>query len=228
MIMRDFWGYIKNEEYSIGCTGQSVYVYDNKLNELARFKDLKYAYLPVFIPCKEQFIVKSTEGRIAVYSLKELRLLKKFKTSEVTYSQDDGCCFSSNGNTFYNIERHVNNCRQRMSIYDTENFELKYRLFEKEDQLDLLCVEYDERKEVCVLLGFMNENNKQKGYAFVAEINEQGLHNITEIEDEKTYTYIEEYKRMEMYGFTKKELALYGYEDASHFCRKVRLYDYLK
>ena len=104
MIMRDFWGYIKNEEYSIGCTGQSVYVYDNKLNELARFKDLKYAYLPVFIPCKEQFIVKSTEGRIAVYSLKELRLLKKFKTSEVTYSQDDGCCFSSNGNTFYNID----------------------------------------------------------------------------------------------------------------------------
>jgi hypothetical protein len=41
--MKRFWSYIENEQFAVGCTGQTVYVYDKSGTELARFKDLKYA-----------------------------------------------------------------------------------------------------------------------------------------------------------------------------------------
>ena len=46
--MKNFWSYIENGKYSIGCTGQTVYVYDQNGTELAKFKDLPYAYKAAF------------------------------------------------------------------------------------------------------------------------------------------------------------------------------------
>lgn len=63
--MRKFVSYIKNEKYAIGCTGGTVYVYDANGNELAKFKDIRYGYDPMFNPVKNEFIVKSTEGRFS-------------------------------------------------------------------------------------------------------------------------------------------------------------------
>ena len=37
-----FWSLISNGEYTVGTTGQTVYVYDSNNTELAKFKDLKY------------------------------------------------------------------------------------------------------------------------------------------------------------------------------------------
>ena len=60
--MPQFWSYIGNDQFNIGCTGQTVYVYDKAGKELARFKDLIYAYLPVLSPRGDSFVVKTTEG----------------------------------------------------------------------------------------------------------------------------------------------------------------------
>ena len=87
--MKNFLGYASNGEYSVGCTGQTVYLFNKDGNELAKFKDLKYAYSPIISPDGKIFVVKSTEGRIAVYSLESVSLIKKFRFSKVNGSQDD-------------------------------------------------------------------------------------------------------------------------------------------
>ncbi len=42
--MKNFWGYIKNNRFAIGCTGQTVYVYDDRGNEL---KSLVILNMPI-------------------------------------------------------------------------------------------------------------------------------------------------------------------------------------
>lgn len=48
--MPRFYSYISNGKYSVGCTGQTVYIYNTNGIELAKFKDLPYAYLSVISP----------------------------------------------------------------------------------------------------------------------------------------------------------------------------------
>ena len=36
--MKKFWGYVSNNEFSVGCTGQTVFLYDKDGNELGKFK----------------------------------------------------------------------------------------------------------------------------------------------------------------------------------------------
>lgn len=84
--MAKFWSYISNGTYSVGCTGGSVYVYDKNGAELAKFKDMPYAYWPCFSPKGDIFVVKSTAGRLAVYSLDSQSLIKKipfFKSGQL-------------------------------------------------------------------------------------------------------------------------------------------------
>ena len=71
--MRNFISYIKNDKYAIGCTGQTVYVYDSEGTEIAKFKDLPYAYTSAFSPNGDIFVIKTTEGRLAIYSLETLK-----------------------------------------------------------------------------------------------------------------------------------------------------------
>ncbi len=105
---RRFWGIAGNEHYSVGCTGQTVCLCDASGAELAVCKDLKYAYTPMFSPKGDPFIVKSTGGWLAVYSLDPPRLVKKFKFSPPGAVQDEGC--RSNGSTkkITAIYRHTN------------------------------------------------------------------------------------------------------------------------
>jgi len=39
--MKKFWSYITNGTYSVGCTGRTVYVYDNAGNEIEKLKWIK-------------------------------------------------------------------------------------------------------------------------------------------------------------------------------------------
>ena len=48
--MKKFWSYIENDKYGVGCTGQTVYLYDKNGTELKTFKDLPYAYKSAFSP----------------------------------------------------------------------------------------------------------------------------------------------------------------------------------
>lgn len=43
--MRKFWGFYKNESYSVGCNGSTVYIYDSTGTELAKFRDFPYLIL---------------------------------------------------------------------------------------------------------------------------------------------------------------------------------------
>ena len=122
VVLPRFVSYISNGTYDIGCTGQTVYVYDKYGAELAKFKDLIYAYYSAISPRGDMFVVKSTDGRIAVYSLKTLSLIKKFRFSNVNYAQDDGSCFSADGKYFINIERQNDDLHSAISVYDTSDF----------------------------------------------------------------------------------------------------------
>ena len=200
--MPSFWSFITNDKYAVGCTRQTVYVYDNSNNELARFKDMKYAYTPIFCPGHSIFIVKSTEGNIAVYSLDKMKLAKKFRFSKRDAAQDDGFCFSKNGEYFYNIERHIDDRTTCLSIYETSNFSRVSQLFLLEP-FELCHIEYDDIKSGLFVLGYRFKEKQSHMDCFVAAFEDSGLKNITEITPEK-YEYALGYKRLEIMGFTEK------------------------
>ena len=126
--MPRFYNIIENENFQIGCTGETVWVLDKSDTVLAKFKDLSYAYRAAISPRGDLLAVKGGQGRLAIYSLKELSLIKKFRFSKVNYGQDDGFCFSSDGKYLLNIERHDDDLHSAISVYDTADFSLVSRV----------------------------------------------------------------------------------------------------
>ena len=87
--MRRFWSFYQNEPYQVGCSGRTVYIYDKAGNELAKFRDIPYAYTAAFMPGKNIIAVKSTEGRLGFYDLDSLCLLKRITITRIG-AQDEG------------------------------------------------------------------------------------------------------------------------------------------
>lgn len=201
--MKNFWGYIKNEQYAIGCTGQTVYVMDSFGHVLAKFKDIKYGYKPMFCPNHNMFVVKSTAGELAVYSLDKMNLITKFRFSKVDGAQDDGFCFSKDGNNFYNIERHVDSCKTCLSIYRTSDFRRIKQLFLDDSSTVLDSIEYDFDKDNINVLGFMRDDSGVFDYGFAALLKDESLHNVTKLAND-VYEYISGFKHIELFGFTSK------------------------
>lgn len=131
--MAKFCSIVENDQYKIGCTGQTVWVWDKNDILLAKFKDLIYAYKAAISPLADIFVVKDAMGRLAVYSLKTLSLIKKFRYSKVNYSQDDGFCFSGDGKFFLNIERQGDDLHTAISVYNVSDFSLVSRIFQGEN-----------------------------------------------------------------------------------------------
>ncbi len=201
--MPSFWSFIGNEKYNIGCTGQTVYVYDKSGNELARFKDLPYAYDAVISPRGDIFVVKTTEGRMAVYSFEPPALIKKFRYSKVD-SQGDNFCFSPDGAELYSIERHVHDCRTALSIYDTENFSLKRRILGDDEKLMLCAIEYCEATDEYFLLGFFRDEEGSASEFFISKLKDDKLCDYVYITSDEYYFYTS-YIDLRMSGFTKKK-----------------------
>ncbi len=202
--MKSFYSLVSNGEYSIGCTGQTVYVFDKNAAEIARFKDLTYAYDCAISPKGDIFVVRTTEGRIAVYSLSELCLVKKFRFSDVAESQDDNFFFSSDGELLYNVERHIDSCKTALSVYDTKDFSLIKRLFSDNHDMVLTCGEYDSATETVYLTGFFRK--KRSGVAFnffVAKLENEEVSDIRYVSREE-HDYCVSYKKLEMSGFAEK------------------------
>lgn len=166
-----FWSLISNGEHIVGCTGQTVYVYDINNNLLAKFPKHKYVYTAAFSPAGDMFAVKSVEGYLAFYSLEDYTLLKKFRFSKVDGSQDDGYCFNSDGTEFYNIERQINSCRTALSIYSTTDFSMKKQLFLENSNIVLQQIEYDYETDCFYIMGFFrrDKDNPNIRY-FVAKL----------------------------------------------------------
>ncbi len=227
--MPKFWGCIKNQDYTIGCTGQTVYVYGKDGQELTKFKDIKYGYKPMFCPSKNVFIVKSTAGMVAAYSLDRLELIKKYRFSKVDGAQDDGFCFSGDGKLFYNIERHIDSLHTRISIYDTEKFELCTQLFTEEEAPKLSYIEYDKERSTYFVIGFNRKSDSTIPNKFIGELSGNKLINLRELSDDK-YDFINGYKSLQLFGFTEKakewsSLKYRGYDLSDIELTKVHLWD---
>lgn len=199
--MKKFWGYTTNGEFSVGCTGQTVYLYDKNGNELGKFKDIIYGYTPMISPDGTLFVVKSTQGRLAVYSLETLSLIKKFRFSKVDGSQDDGFCFSPDGKMFFNVERQKDALHSAISIYDTTDFSLANQILLGEDMM-LDHIEFDEKTNAYYLLGFMRNANRVIDCGFVAKYEDGKIKNITAI-SKNEYDFYRRYKSLQLYGFTE-------------------------
>lgn len=236
--MKKFWGYIENDRYAVGCTGQTTYVYDRAGRELAKFrKDILYAYTPVFCPGKDVFVVKAAEGRMAVYSLEKMALIKKFRFG---YAGSHGCCFSPDGNFFYNIEEIDEDALDSvLSVYETENFTRLKILFAEDKRLVLNYIEYDSRRNSYFVLGYRRIMGRVDGkpeqcdlFRFVAEFKDETLIRETEISEE-TWWFLSDYKHLELLGFTEQAkewsaLRCKGYDLNDIQNEKHHLADYIK
>ena len=225
--MKKFWSYTENEKYGVGCTGQTVYLYDKKGAELAKFKDLPYAYKSAFSPTGNIFIVKTTEGRIAVYSLETLSLIKKFRYSKVDCAQDNGFCFSPDGKYFINVECQGDSLHSAISIYDTSDFTKISQLL-LGDKMTVSHVEfvYGEYQ----VLGFMRGDDGVLFDCYVGKFVNNEINDI-QIISEQEHDFYCDYLNLKLMGFTEKayewrhfEVSLDKLRNANHSLAK--LWDY--
>ena len=197
--MKKFRAYISNGKYSVGTTGQTVYLFDENDNEINRFQDLTYAYTPMFSPDGNLFVVKSTEGRLAVYSLETFSLMKKFRFSKVDGAQDEGFCFSPDGKYFINIELQGDDVHSAVSVYNTEDFSRVSQLL-LEDRVMLNHIEFDYNTNEYYVLGV---DHGDVIHGLVAKYKDNSVVDKIEIA-ESEYDFYRSYMALKMSGFTEK------------------------
>ncbi len=208
--MKKFWSYISNEQYSVGCTGGTVYIYDKEGTEIAKFKDVQYGYNPVISPRGDILVVKSTEGKLAVYSLETMSLIKKFRFSKVDGAQDDGYCFSADGKYFYNVERQGASTNSAISTYETTEFKRVCMCLENDEITEPKYIEADLGGEIFVL-GFLRGKEGVLRCGFVAKLVNDRLEGLIEI-PENVYDYYSNFKSLELNGFTGKAKQWSGFK----------------
>lgn len=203
--MRKFWTYISNGEYSVGCTGATVYVYDKDSIELARFKNFPYGYHAVFCPGKNLIAVKSTDLYLGFYNLDSLKLEKKIlvgknkrKSKE---TQDAGCCFSPDGKFFINLEVNEDfHCS--IVVYDTNSFE-EIERYDFKNDISFDVIEYSQRESCYLVLGYWRL--EEENVYFISKFSEGKIFDVKKLEEER-YEYIFWYKEVEGSGFTEKSI----------------------
>jgi len=201
--MRNFWSYVSNDKYAIGCTGQTVHVYDCAGIEIAKFSDIKYAYTAMFCPQSNLFVIRSTTVWFAFYSLDTLQLIKKMRMRiPNSQPQDEGFCFSPDGKHFMNIE-YQDNLTTDLVIYNMEDFREESRIFAS----DPVVLSHIERSDSSFyyLIGFRRGQDGIIDYPFIAKFDGVKIVDLKEI-DEQNYDYIHWYKSLELSGFTRKSI----------------------
>ncbi len=212
-MAKKFWTYLKTNKYDIGLTSKTTYIFDKNGNEKAKFADLSYGNNGLVSPDQKTLVVKSTDGRIAIYSLEELKLIKKFRFSKEDGSQDDNLIFSPDGKYLLNIERHGSSFDTALTIYDTNDFSPVERLFENDNEHVLSVIEYDEAStDYYILACSRNPIGKQIDKCFVAKLVNKRLEEMRYV-DESTFMFFTIAKQVEFAGFTEeayKWLFLFG------------------
>lgn len=204
--MRKFWGFYDNGKYRVGCNGATVYVYDQNNNELARFKDIAYAYKGKFVPNTNIIVIKSTGNYLAIYDLDELKLLKKILVTRIG-AQDEGFAFSPDGKYLYNIEKPKDSTETQLAEYNTNDFSASKIYFSDRKDLVLSDLEFDKETGMCYILGFMRDKEGVYDYGIIGQFLDGEIVNVKKLK-EKEYDYIYEYKEWERTGFTEKALNL--------------------
>ena len=198
-----FVSLIANDRYQIGCTGQTVYVLDPAGNELAKFRDMDYAYYPALHPGGEMAAVYSNLGIMAVYSLSELRLIRSFRVSARKDTQTDRVpCFSPDGQYLYHIEgRKGDSLNSRLSVYSTVDWHPVVRLFEGGQKTVFQCMEFDQESSCLYLAGYFR---KERGLDFfVARLADQSLQDVRPL-DPLTSIFCTSVIGLKQSGFTNQ------------------------
>ncbi len=201
--MRDYWSLIGNDRYEIGCTGQTVFLLDKKGTEIAKFRDLNYAYDAAVSPRGDLFVVNSSEGILAVYSLAPPALRKKFRYSKADWGGSDSFCFSSDGNEFFSIEPFQSDLKTSLAVYDTGSFTLKKRILYEDDLLVLDFIENDRESGDFFLLGYYRNADGVASKYYVGKLKDDELSDIIEV-PQKTHWFYLFFCRLRAHGFTEK------------------------
>jgi hypothetical protein len=211
--MRNYWSLVTNGKFSIGCTGRTVYLLDRQGAEISKFKDLPYAYVPGISPRGDIFVVKTTEGRLAVYSFSPPALIRKFRYSKVDGCQDDNFCFSSDGSKFFNIERQIDNLKTALSIYDTKDFSLKKRILDKDFSCVLTGIDLETKTETIFLLGYIRNEEGVASEFFVGKLNceTDAIDDIVSI-TKNEHDFYRRCISLKMSGFSAKSYQLYHFD----------------
>ena len=199
---KSFVSLISNEKYQIACTGQTVYVLDSAGNELTKFKDMTYAYYPALHPKGDTAAVFSNTGVMSVYSLAELRLIRKFRVSAMNDTETDRIpCFSPDGQYLYHIEgRKGDVLNSRLSVYSTADYQPVLRLFEQGQKTVFSCMEFDQETGILFLLGCFRQKNSND--FFVAKLNGQSLQDVRPL-NRYTYDFYQCAMYLKQCGFTE-------------------------
>ena len=203
-MAKKFWTFIGNDKYDIGLTGSTVYVYDKNGTELAAFKDLTYAYNAVISPLGDIFVVKTTDGRMAIYSFEPLKLIKKFRFSKIDGGQDENMLFSPDGKYFYSIESHTKTSKTLLAKYKTDDFSLVCQLFSERELFRLSVIEYNKNTDCYYVLGILySPETKMANTWFVAKLVDDELVDMRYItEGERDFGNA--VNRLKVMGYTEK------------------------
>jgi len=197
---KSFWTYISNGKHSIGSTGGMVYVYDDEGVELAKFKDMNYAYELAFFPDGERFVARSNEGLIAVYDLRTLRLIKKFRYGKAKDPHDGNLCVSADGKYIYVVVYTFDEKKKKpytwIDVYETESFTLVESLF-KGKEFYFTEIEWGEEQNVFYALVY-----KRRG-CVIARC-KGDCADFLSISDGICHRY-RNYKHWQLSGFTPKQ-----------------------
>lgn len=203
--MRSFEGYATNGKFSVGCSGASVYIYDQEGNELKRFKDFPYAYHAVFCPGKNVVIVKSTDNWLGFYDLDALCLLKKIpvgkKGKRSQCVQDGGFCISPGGDKFLNIEQYIG-LTDHIVVYGLSTYE-EIERYPFSSRYYLKHIEYSEQENSYLLLG--SDREKDYDSEFIAKFKDGRIYDEVYLSPDE-YCDLLDYKNIEISGFTKKAI----------------------
>lgn len=202
-MVRKFWGYYDNGVYRVGCNGATLYVYDQSDRELCRFRDVKNGYTGIFRPKTNIFVVKSTDGFLAIYDLEKCALVKRMAIGGDA-SQDEGFAFAPDGKWFYNIEK-TQALETRLTIYDASDYSASRVLFADAPQLHLQEIEFDEKSGICYIFGFVRDADRIFQHGFVGKVSDGSLSGRKKLPLER-YRYIRAFKSWERSGYTEKAL----------------------
>jgi hypothetical protein len=220
--MPSFCSIVRNEEYRVGCTGQTVWVWDKDDTVLAKFKDISYAYKAAISPKNDIFVVKSTSGKLAFYSLVDLSLIKKFKFSKIGHAQDDGFCFSSDGNSFLNIERQGDSFNSTITVYYTSDLSIASRVSFDEN---INVSQIQEKNGEYYVLGYLRNAEGVGNYFFVAKFRNNEITDMQEITQKEWWFYfwhINETMFGEHMGPVEENVKIHTLAELWEYCKLSR------
>ncbi len=199
--MRKFYGVAQYDNYRVGCAGQTVYVSDGQGAEIARLKDISYAYAAAFSPDGSLLAVRSTTACFAFYAPPEFQLVQKVRMRRPNNQpQDEGFCFSPDGSLFWSLE-YQNDLTTHLVQYDTKTFAETGRFFENERYV-FSHIEpnaeggYD-------LLGFRREPEAENNSHRLARFDDEQIVSQMPLAD-SVYERAHRFKKVELCGFTEQ------------------------